>query len=143
MKVANNSYDIRNKTIGITDPYANDLRRNQTLNYSIGFEYFIMDNLVLRLGHFTNKSKVDPIRWTEAAWFAAYRQQHRASTDVTIWDNVKYTIPEKRDQFINLVGYSIGIGPENARNSISLTVMIQNGKELEQLTKPITLYFYL
>ena len=135
MKIANNSYDIRNKTIGITDPYANDLRRNQTLNYSIGFEYFIMDNLVLRLGHFSNKSNSDPIRWGEAAWFAAYRQQNRASTDITIWDNVKYTIPEKRDQFINLLGYSIGIGLENARNSISLTVMIQNGKGIGTIDK--------
>ena len=46
MKIQNNTYDTRLGVIGISDPFANDLRRNQTLNYSIGNEYFILDNIV-------------------------------------------------------------------------------------------------
>jgi long-chain fatty acid transport protein len=130
MKIANNTYDTRTGSIGLSDPYANDLRRNQTLNYSVGLEYFIMDNLVIRLGHFTNRSNNEKTSWGEAAWFASYRQINRASTDITLRDNLTYKIPEKREQYINLMGYSIGIGLENARNSISLTLMIQNGKGL-------------
>ena len=130
IKLAGNTYNAKSGVIGLTDPYANDLRRNQTLNYSVGLEYFIMDNLVLRLGHFTNKSNNVETHWGEAAWFSAYRQINRASTDITLRDNLTYTIPEKREQYINLTGYSIGIGIENARNSFSLTLMIQNGKGL-------------
>ena len=63
MKIQNNTYDTRLGVIGISDPYANDLRRNQTLNYSIGIEYFILDNIVLRFGHFTNKSNNHEIHW--------------------------------------------------------------------------------
>ena len=130
IKLAGNTYNAKSGVIGLTDPYANDLRRNHSLNYSVGFEYFIMDSLVLRLGHFTNRSNNEQTHWGEAAWFAAYRQINRGSADITLRDNLTYTIPEKREQYINLMGYSIGIGIENARNSFSLTLMIQNGKGL-------------
>ncbi|MBP7282955.1 MAG: hypothetical protein KBA66_15335 [Leptospiraceae bacterium] len=135
MKIQNNTYDTRLGVIGISDPYANDLRRNQTLNYSIGIEYFILDNIVLRFGHFTNKSNNHEIHWREAAFFAQYRENSRASSNVALADNINYTLPEKRNQYINLTGYSFGIGLENARNSISLTVIIQNGKGIATIDR--------
>jgi hypothetical protein len=128
LKLQNNTYNTQTGSIGLSDPYVNDLRRNQTLNYSLGFEYFVLDNLVLRFGHFTNKSNNEEIPWLEAALYAAYRNNSRANSSLNLANNLTYNLPEKREQFINLTGYSFGIGLENARNSISLTIMIQNGK---------------
>lgn len=130
MNIANNTYNTRTGTIGVADPYDNDLKRNHTVNYSFGFEYFVLDNLVIRLGHFTNRSNNDKVNWTEAAWYAAYRQLNQASTDVTLRNNLSYTLPEKREEYINLLGYTLGVGLETARNSFSLTLVIQGGKGL-------------
>ena len=128
LKVQNQTYDTRLGKLGISDPYVNDLRRNQTLNYNIGIEYFILDNIVLRFGHFTNRSNNEEIHWREAALFAQYRENSRASTEVSLANNLSFTLPEKRNQYINLTGYSFGIGLETARNSFSLTFMLQSGK---------------
>ena len=67
--------------------------------------------------------------------YAQYRKNNRASSNVALTDNINYTLPEKRNQYINLTGYSFGIGLENARNSISLTVIIQNGKGIATIDR--------
>jgi hypothetical protein len=130
LKMLNYSYKTDFNQLSIADPYANDLKRNQTLNYSVGVEYFVIDNFVVRFGHFTNRSNNEQVHWGEAALLAVYRERSLASADVNLTRNISYTLPEKRNQYINLTGYSFGIGLENARNSISLTFLIQNGKGL-------------
>ncbi len=128
IQIADNSYNTRTGTFTISDPYQNDLKRNHTVNYSICLEYFIFDNFVIRLGHFTNRSNNDKVNWTEAAWYAAYRQLNQANTDVSIRNYFNYSMPEKREEYINLLGYTLGFGVETARNSFSISIMIQGGK---------------
>lgn len=128
LKMQNYVYNTRFGVLGLSDPYENELKRNQTLNYNIGIEYFVFENLVLRVGHFTNRSNNYEVHWREAALYALYRGNSLGSANVNLTDNLSYTLPEKRNQYINLTGYSFGIGIENARNSASLTVVIQNGK---------------
>lgn len=128
IKVLNNMYDIKQNHATLSDPYANDLKRNQTLNYSIGFEYFIFDNIVLRFGHFTNRSNNEKVTWGEAALMSVLRQSARGGFEYQISRDLGYIIPEKRNQYINVTGYSFGIGFENAKNSVSLTFIIQNGQ---------------
>ncbi|NBU99109.1 MAG: hypothetical protein EBS19_13025, partial [Spirochaetia bacterium] len=47
---AEQEYSVKNKKFFATDPIENEFTREHTLNYAFGFELYITDNIILRIG---------------------------------------------------------------------------------------------
>jgi hypothetical protein len=128
-------YSVNNKKLFTSDPSENEFTREQTLNYAFGFELYITDNIIFRMGTFSNKSNSKKIKWLDEASLSYLRNLNRGNFQVPLGENVIYTLGEKRTQYINLMGYSIGVGYETHTNSFSVSMVYQGGQGISVLDR--------
>ncbi|MDX1957451.1 MAG: hypothetical protein SFU98_02705 [Leptospiraceae bacterium] len=121
-------FNLNSQTFTYIDPFANEYNRNQTFNYAMGIEYYITENIVVRLGHFTNYSNNRKVSWLEAALLAESR--NGIGSIVRIDSRTQIELPTYREILVNLNGYSIGLGYETSSTSVSIAVTHQSGKGL-------------
>jgi hypothetical protein len=105
----------------------NSLERKQTLNFAGGIEFYITENIVIRLGRFTNNSNNREISWLEGAILAAAKNFNGSGNNPRINPLLSYELPFYREVHVNLQGYSFGIGFEISSTSISFSVSHQKG----------------
>jgi len=121
-------YNLSSQSFTYADPYTNEYNRNQTLNYAMGLEYYITENIVIRLGHFTNNSNNRKVSWLEAAALAIGR--NTTGANATLDSKTQFELPVYRELLVNLIGYSCGLGYETSSTTISVAVTHQSGKGL-------------
>jgi long-chain fatty acid transport protein len=103
-------YSVNNKKLSFTDPLENEFTREHTLNYAFGFELYITDFIILRMGTLSNRSNSKKIRWLDEASLSYLRNLNGGNFLLPLGENLTYSLGEKRTQYINLIGYSIGMG---------------------------------
>ncbi|MCB1144356.1 MAG: outer membrane protein transport protein [Leptospiraceae bacterium] len=126
--MANSAYSLSNNVYNITDPYQNDLLRQKTLNFAGGFEFFLTDTIVLRMGYLTNRANSRKISWAEEALLVAARSVTGGGFVIPLNDKLNYTLADKRSQDIDLYGYSLGLGYETFSSSFSVSFIYQRGQ---------------
>jgi hypothetical protein len=128
-------YSVNNKKLSFTDPLENEFTREHTLNYAFGFELYITDLIILRMGTLSNRSNAKKIRWLDEASLSYLRNLNGGNFLLPIGENLTYSLGEKRTQYINLMGYSIGLGYETHTNSFSVSVVYQSGQGISVLDR--------
>jgi hypothetical protein len=128
-------YSVNNKKLSFTDPLENEFTREHTLNYAFGFELYITDFIILRMGTLSNRSNSKKIRWLDEASLSYLRNLNGGNFLLPLGENLTYSLGEKRTQYINLMGYSIGMGYETHTNSFSVSVVYQSGQGISVLDK--------
>ncbi len=128
-------YSMNNKKLSFTDSLENEFTREHTLNYAFGFEFYITDHIILRMGTLSNKSNAKKIRWLDEASLTYLRNLNGGNFQLPLSESVTYSVGEKRTQYINLRGYSIGVGYETHTNSFSVSMVYQSGQGISALDK--------
>jgi len=128
-------YSVKNRKLFTTDPLENEFTREHTLNYAFGFEIYITDKIILRMGSFSNMSNAKKIKWLDEASLSYLRNLNGGNFQIPLGSNATYTLGEKRTQYINLRGYSIGVGYETHTNSFSVSLVYQAGQGISALDK--------
>ncbi|MCB1158351.1 MAG: transporter, Ompp1/FadL/TodX family protein, partial [Leptospiraceae bacterium] len=115
------------------NPEIQELTLKPTTNFAFGMEYYLTTNLALLGGVFTNYSNAKEVKWEESAFQLAGKAllgseySSKASEDLTL----AYAYPEFRNnprkEFVNNLGYSVGISFASAKASISLTLIREKG----------------
>jgi hypothetical protein len=126
---------VNNKKLSFTDSLENEFTREHTLNYAFGFEFYITDLIILRMGTLSNKSNAKKIRWLDEASLTYLRNLNGGNFQLPLSESVTYSVGEKRTQYINLRGYSIGLGYETHSNSFSVSMVYQSGQGISALDK--------
>lgn len=111
-----------------------ELERNPTLDFALGFEYYITENWALRTGAYTNFASSPEPDWRE---FALTRALETVGLrNLPVYGNVLYRIPgpENGVSSFSTYGASLGFGYENAGSSFSLTVSQESGSGTALIT---------
>ena len=132
---ADQEYSVKNRKLFITDPLENEFTREHTLNYALGFELYITDNIIIRMGTLSNKSNAKKIKWVDEASLSYLRNLNGGNFQIPLGANASYSLGEKRTQYINLMGYSIGVGYESHTNSFSVSLVYQSGQGISVLDR--------
>jgi long-chain fatty acid transport protein len=135
MLKSDQEYSVKNRKLFTTDPLENEFTREHTLNYAFGFEIYITDKIILRMGSFSNMSNAKKIKWLDEASLSYLRNLNGGNFQIPLGSNATYTLGEKRTQYINLRGYSIGVGYENSTNSFSVSMVYQAGQGISVLDR--------
>jgi hypothetical protein len=128
-------YSMNNKKLSFTDSLENEFTREHTLNYAFGFELYITDNIIIRMGMLSNKSNAKKIKWVDEASLSYLRNLNGGNFQIPLGANASYSLGEKRTQYINLMGYSIGVGYESHTNSFSVSLVYQSGQGISVLDR--------
>jgi hypothetical protein len=120
------NYDIFNKTLFFSFNDTNSLKRRKTNNFSVGMEYFFLENLAIRLGYFTNFSNNDLMNWRTGA--AIMILENNIGTSVPISSNLYLMQNRPRSESVDIFGATIGLGYSSGKNSISVSYSQQEGK---------------
>ncbi|MCB1190421.1 MAG: outer membrane protein transport protein [Leptospiraceae bacterium] len=108
-----------------------ELCTRETLNYAFGFEYFITEKLIIRLGHFTNQSNSKRLNASNSlSHLILYNTYPNMQTDS---GNILFNFPAFEhnlsiDEHINLKGYSIGFGLDAPNSSLNITYILEQGR---------------
>ena len=110
-----------------------ELNYKSTLNYAIGFEYFLSDILSFSAGTFTNNANTKEIKWADSAIDLSIRSLVGAELIAKSGNNdLVYKIPRAqenpRNEYVNNIGYSFGLTWATAKASISLSIIREVGK---------------
>jgi long-chain fatty acid transport protein len=126
------------------DPEVQELQRNATTNFAGGIEYYLNDNFAIRLGSFTNNANNKQISWLDSAIQAANREASSTETIARTQNGqIQYTPGFLRDpvrnEYVNLMGGSIGFSWSTSKASLGLTIVKERGKGQAQIdaTRPI------
>ena len=128
----------RNELI-LKDSDVQELRRYATFNFAFGLEYFLTDNFSIRAGAFTNKANSKNISWLRTSLEAANRETGGDSETLaqTANGSVKYQLSSLRtpirNEYVNLVGYSLGFSWSTSRASLGLTIVRETGSGGSQI----------
>ncbi|MCB1180382.1 MAG: outer membrane protein transport protein [Leptospiraceae bacterium] len=68
----------------------NDLERRATYNYALGFEYYITETFLIRLGYYTNRSNGKIASWAETAVELALNEQLGGKFIIPINEKLEY-----------------------------------------------------
>lgn len=124
--------DVNNPIVYYNDDRYRELELLATRNIAIGIEYYLTEKLVIRTGYFTNKSNTKKINRTRrAAVFLVQELQGTENISASTGGNgyLVYANPEistpARNERIDLEGVTFSIGYESAKNSTSLTYILQ------------------
>jgi len=129
----NTRYDALTGDIYFYGPEVQVLARRATMNYAIGVEHYLTENLAIRLGTFSNYANSKNIDWSERAIVLALRSEgkHLLSTGLVNNSKIYYTLAaldtQERFEYVDLYGYSLGLSWGDARSSITLTLVSENG----------------
>lgn len=146
-RLSNQNYLTRftDNTIQYTlnDKEIQELTRYSTLNFAGGVEYFASDNIVFRLGGFTNNANSKENSWLRSALEAQNRIIGSYENVLTSGNvNVRYLIPafrsNVRNEYVNTIGYTFGFSWSTAKASLGITFIKEYGKGSSQLddTRP-------
>ncbi|MCB1191782.1 MAG: hypothetical protein H7A23_09460 [Leptospiraceae bacterium] len=124
--------DINNPIVYYNDDRYRQLELLSTRNFAIGMEYYLTESLVIRGGYFTNKSNTKPINRTLRAMVYLYQELQSLDTlsastgggGYLIYANPELSTPARNEK-IDLEGISLAVGYETAKNSTSLTYVLQ------------------
>jgi long-subunit fatty acid transport protein len=134
----------RNNELIIKDSDIQELRRYATMNFALGLEYYLTDNFSVRAGGFTNNANSKNISWLRTAVEAANRDAGSDRETISQTQNgiISYQLSSLRtpvrNEYVNLIGYSLGFSWSTSRASIGLTIVRESGKGGSQLdeTRP-------
>jgi hypothetical protein len=135
------SFDPTNSQAKLTwkSPEVKELGRKATTNFALGIEYFLVENISVLLGGYTNFANSEKISWNETALQQAaknivgkeYASRLDASTTVAYaFNNLADRV---RNEYVNNIGYSFGIAYSSANASISLSILREIGKGTSQI----------
>lgn len=116
-----------------------ELRQIATTNYAFGWEYYLSENFVIRMGTFTNLSNVKKMNWWQESikYAIKARAQDYISVDEPQNGIVLYTPEilqaEPREENVNMHGYSLGFGWETTGSSLALNLVQESGRGLASL----------
>jgi hypothetical protein len=134
----------RNNELVIKDSDIQELRRYATMNFALGIEYYLTDNFSIRAGSFTNNASSKNISWIRTAVEAANRDAGSDRETISQTQNgiISYQLSSLRtpvrNEYVNLMGYTLGFSWTTSRASIGLTIVKESGKGGSQLdgTRP-------
>ncbi len=134
----------RNNELVLKDSDIQELRRYATMNFALGIEYYLTDNFSMRAGTFTNNASSKNISWIRTAVEAANRDAGSDRETLAQTQNgiISYQLSSLRtpvrNEYVNLIGYSLGFSWSTSRASIGLTIVKESGKGGSQLdsTRP-------
>ncbi|MEM7182413.1 MAG: transporter, Ompp1/FadL/TodX family protein [Spirochaetota bacterium] len=114
------------------DPEILELTQRATTNFALGIEYYLLDNLSLLLGSYTNDSNAPKIDWADTAIKDYARSIIGSEVSATANGlTLAYAIPafqfNPRSEYVNNIGYSVGLSWASAKASISLTIGRETG----------------
>ncbi|MCB1157890.1 MAG: hypothetical protein H7A25_21920 [Leptospiraceae bacterium] len=122
-----NQYGLNTNAVYLKNSNDMLLYREQTKNYAFGLEYFITENLAIRMGAYTNFSNNRRKEWMESAVVQAMK----ASSNITLSPNVFYQAQEfetsPREEDADTKGFTFGFSWALAKSSISLTFVTEKG----------------
>ena len=126
------SFDLSGSRIILSNPNNPNLERIATNNIALGFEYFLTDSLVFRLGGFTNKASSPDIIWRRTLSAAFIESRGIGTSSVNndnslFFDLSSYATPEGTEH-IDTNGLTLGVGFADARSSISVNLVFERGK---------------
>lgn len=133
--LSRNNVELNSGYLILRDGEDPTLRRESTLNFAAGMEFFPIETLSLRFGLYTNKANTKPIDWA------------RSAIDLYLAENGKNIIPlgngmdyrpealqpKSRIEHVNVTGYTFGFGWETAKSSISVTYVYEYGRGNSQI----------
>ncbi|HRG46521.1 MAG TPA: outer membrane protein transport protein [Leptospiraceae bacterium] len=122
----------------IKDSDVQELKRYTTWNFALGLEYFLTDNFSLRGGVFTNNANSKNINWLKTAVESANRSVSDSEVIAqTPNGTVNYQLSSLRapvrNEYVNLIGYSLGFSWSTSRASLGLTIVRESGRGGSQL----------
>ncbi len=115
------------------------LTRIPTLNFAVGLEFYLSDNLAIRAGYFTNKANSREIDWLEAT--VATEARNNGLDTISIGTAGLATLAYtplalealERFEHADMQGYSLGVSWEDSSSSVSLTYTVESGKGMSQI----------
>ena len=132
-KQDNTSIAPLNSILLLGDEEITDLTRKATVNVAAGLEYYISENLSIKLGFFTNQSNNEDISWLDSYIQATVGQSLPFGAIFTpvgsgvIGYKIPYFQERTRNEYVNTQGYSLGFAYTDAESSISLTFITEQG----------------
>ncbi|MBP7281070.1 MAG: outer membrane protein transport protein [Leptospiraceae bacterium] len=127
----------------IRDSDVQELRRYATYNFALGMEYFLTDNFSVRGGAFTNNSNSKNISWLRTALESANREINdrelvAQTADGSVYYQISSLRAPVRNEYVNLIGYSLGFSWSTSRASLGLTIVREAGRGGSQIdsTRP-------
>lgn len=131
-------YELTKPYIYFTDNEDLTLSREETMNYSIGLEYFIIDSVAIRLGYYTNQSNHKKVDWLTAAMkkIAAANNQNLLTVNNTTplsFYAPNALNPDPRFEQVNNNGYTLGMSWATASNSVTMTYVLERGRGGSQI----------
>ncbi len=126
----------------LTENKNNELHRSPTLNFAFGLEFFIKENFSLRTGVFTNRANTKKLKWRDSLLsnslsnFDEESILNLTNTNNNIQENSILYVPKagelfgekSRGEYINTMGYSLGISWNLPRASFNLSIVYEYGK---------------
>ena len=127
------AYEPSASLVILTDREYRDLRVYATDNYALGLEFFLTDFIALRAGYHTNQSNSRNVSWLESAIAANLRTNGKdlinlsnSNSSIVIYPNGQQST--RIPNYVNLIGYSVGISYETSNTSLSLNYVIESGR---------------
>ncbi|MEM7184041.1 MAG: hypothetical protein AAF518_24285 [Spirochaetota bacterium] len=136
LKNNNILYEPSNNVLLYQSDEFRELRTIETNNYALGLEYYLTEHFVVRMGSFSNFSNVKRIDWLENTIQTGVRASTFGGTlPIVVNDlTILYTVPavqqNERDEYLNALGYSFGLGWETSGSAIALNIVQQSGRGL-------------
>ncbi|MCB1176267.1 MAG: hypothetical protein KDK36_01695 [Leptospiraceae bacterium] len=120
--------NLQNNLVTYKDPYLHNYERNQTLNFAGGIEFYLTDNIVIRLGRYTNKSNNRDLSWWDGAIISQINNTLGPNNNPSLSNNLQLEVPTYREVHTDLQGYTFGIGFETAGTTLNFAVAHQYGR---------------
>lgn len=122
----------------LNSPEVRLLTRRATNNFALGTEYYVSENLAIRLGLFTNRANSQEIDWLEGTIAATARNLGRNYVRIPLQNSgLYYNIPgadaPERLEFAHLNGYTLGVSWGDARSSLTVSYILERGRGTSQI----------
>lgn len=125
-------YDYSAGFYSISNTNKNELYRESTLNYALGTEIFLSEFIAFRAGFYTNNSNNTKFSWIQGALKMIY--EDTAGLDgMHVDSNIFIKGPGLRDEYVNLKGYTFGLGFYTGGNSISISYVREVGRGISAI----------